>query len=130
MCTQLTLCDICSILASVANERSWKDGTMTQRIGAREARNRFADLMGLVHYGKQSIIVDRAGRPMVAIIPVEVYQQLVAERDARFEVLEHIRGRLPEVAPEEVDQDVSQAISAVRAAESTRQTPSHPPAGD
>jgi prevent-host-death family protein len=103
---------------------------MTQRIGAREARNRFADLMGLVHYGKQSIIVDRAGRPMVAIIPVEVYQQLVAERDARFEVLERIRGRLPEVAPEEVDRDVSQAISAVRAAESARQTPSHPPADD
>mgnify|MGYP000569066614 CR=1 FL=1 len=103
---------------------------MTQRIGAREARNRFADVMGLVHYGKQSVIIDRAGRPMVAIIPVEVYEKLVAEREARFQVLERIRGRLPEVAAEEVDRDVSQAISRVRALEAARQTPSHPGASD
>ena len=88
---------------------------MARRIGAREARNRFADLMGSVHYGKQAVIVDRSGRPMVAIIPVEIYQQLIAERDARFEVLDRIRSRLPEAAAEEVERDVAHAVAAVRA---------------
>ncbi len=48
-------------------------------------------------------------------------------REARFEVLERVRGRLPEVAPEQVEHDVSQAVAAVRAAGAAR---SHPPAGD
>ena len=98
-------------------------GTMARRIGAREARNRFADLMGSVHYGKQAVIVDRSGRPMVAIIPVEIYQQLIAERDARFEVLDRIRSRLPEAAAEEVERDVADAVAAVRAAGAARPTP-------
>ncbi len=86
------------------------------RIGAREARERFADLLGRVHYGGETVIVERSGRPMVAMIPVEMYERLVAEREARFRVLERIRARLPEVPPEEVEQDVAEAVAAVRAA--------------
>jgi hypothetical protein len=52
---------------------------------------------------------------MVAIIPVEMYERLIAEREARFRVLDRIRGRLPEVPPEEVERDVAEAMAAVRA---------------
>ena len=38
---------------------------------------------------------------MVAIIPVEMYGRLIAEREARFQVLDRIRGRLPEAPLEE-----------------------------
>ena len=89
---------------------------MSERIGAREARNKFADLIGNVHYGGQVVIVERSGKPMVAVIPVEMYEQIVAEREARFEVLDRIRSRLPDVSLEEVEQDAAQAIAAVRAA--------------
>ncbi len=57
---------------------------MTIVIGAREARRRFADLLGRVGYGGEVAIVERSGKPMVALIPVEVYEQLVAEREAAF----------------------------------------------
>lgn len=87
---------------------------MVERIGAREARNKFADLLGSVHYSGQVIIVERFGNPMVAVIPAEMYQQLVAEREARFKILDRIRSRLPEVSPEEVEHDVVEAIAAVR----------------
>jgi prevent-host-death family protein len=66
-------------------------------LGAREARNHFARLPGSVHYGEQTVIVERSGKPMVAIIPVEMYQRLVAEREARFQVLDRIRSAMPEV---------------------------------
>jgi len=46
---------------------------MAKRISAREARNRFSDLMGSVRYGGEEVIVERSGRPMAAVIPVEVY---------------------------------------------------------
>ncbi len=89
---------------------------MTIVIGAREARLRFADLLGRVGYGGEVAIVERSGKPMVAIIPMEVYEQLIAEREARFQVLDRIRSRLPEFPEEEVEKDVSQAIDALRAA--------------
>ena len=88
---------------------------MVVHMGAREARNGFADLLGKVHYGRQAVIVERSGKPMVAIIPIEVYEQFVAEREARFEILDRIRERLPEVPVEEVEQDVAEALVAVRA---------------
>ena len=87
---------------------------MTIVVGAREARQRFADLLGRVGYGGEIAIVERSGKPMVALIPVELYQQLVAEREARFQVLDRIRSKLPEIPGEEVEKDVSQAIDALR----------------
>jgi prevent-host-death family protein len=91
---------------------------MTQmRMGAREARNRFADLLGRVHYGGETVIVERSGKPMVAVIPVEMYERLIAEREARFQVLDRIREQLPEVPAEEVERDVAEAVAAVRAAD-------------
>lgn len=87
---------------------------MTIVMGAREARQRFADLLGRVGYGGEVAIVERSGKPMVALIPIEVYEQLVVEREARFQVLERLRSKLPEIPEEEVESDVSQAIDAVR----------------
>ena len=89
---------------------------MTIVIGAREARRRFADLLGRVGYGGEVAIVERSGKPMVALIPVEVYEQLVAEREARFQVLDRIRSKLPAIPEEEVEQDVSRALDLLRKA--------------
>jgi len=87
---------------------------MTIVIGAREARRRFSDLLGRVGYGGEVAIIERSGKPMVALIPVEVYEQLVAEREARFQILDRIRSKLPEIPEEEIEKDVSQAIDALR----------------
>ena len=89
---------------------------MTKRISAREARNKFADLMGSVHYGGEEVIVERSGRPVAAVIPVDMYERLVVERRARFEVLDEIRSRLPDVFSEEVEKDVVLALKKVRTA--------------
>jgi prevent-host-death family protein len=95
---------------------------MTIVIGAREARQRFADLLGRVGYGGEVAIVERSGKPMVALIPVEVYEQLIAEREARFQVLDRIRSKLPEISEKEVEKDVSQAIDAIRKSAPKKQT--------
>ncbi len=89
---------------------------MAKHISAREARNKFADLMGSVHYGGEEVIVERSGRPMAAVIPVEMYERLVSERRSRLEVIDEIRSSLPDVSPEEIEKDVSRAIEKVRKA--------------
>jgi prevent-host-death family protein len=87
---------------------------MTIVIGAREARQRFADLLRRVGYGGEVAIVERSGKPMVALIPIEVYELLVAEREARFQVLDRIRSKLPNIPEEEVEKDVNWALDALR----------------
>ncbi len=87
---------------------------MTTRIGAREARNNFATILGRVHFGKETIILERSGKLMAAMIPIEMYEQIIAEREARFQVLQRIREKLPDVSAEEVTDDVADAIHAVR----------------
>lgn len=95
---------------------------MSVHIGAREARSNFSDLLGSVHYSGQVVIVERSGKPMAAVIPVEMYQQLIAERETRFQVLDRIRHRLPSATEDEVERDVAEAIAAVRAAHAERDT--------
>lgn len=89
---------------------------MAIRVSAREARNKFADIMGSVRYGGEEIIVERSGRPMAALIPVDTYERLVAERRVRFEVVDQIRSSLPAVASDEIEKDVAQAIHSLRSA--------------
>lgn len=93
----------------------FKRCSMTIVIGAREARQKFADLLGRVGYGKEVAIVERSGKPMVAVIPVELYEQLVAEREARFQVVKDIRVRLPEFSEDETAEDIAQALREMRA---------------
>ena len=90
---------------------------MAKHISARDTRNKFADLVGSVHYGGEEIIVERSGRPVAAVIPVKMYERLVAERRARFEVMERIRSRLPQASLEEIYNDVSEAVAEVREAD-------------
>jgi prevent-host-death family protein len=85
-------------------------------MGAREARTQFADLLGRVHYRGETIIVERSGKPMVAVIPIQLYEQLLAEREERFTVIDRIREKAPDVPEEEVVDDVAAPLAAIRAA--------------
>lgn len=87
---------------------------MVTLVGAREARNHFSDIVGRVHYRGETIIVSRSGKPMVAMIPVELYERLIAVREARFAALDRLREQLPAYSEEEVARDVAEAIAAVR----------------
>jgi prevent-host-death family protein len=87
---------------------------MAKRMSAKDARSKFSDLLGTVNYGGEEVIVERSGRPVAAVIPVPVYERLVAERQTRFEVIERVRSRAPKASLEEIEADVRQAVAKVR----------------
>ena len=87
---------------------------MAIHIGSKEARNKFSELLGSVRFGKEEVIMERSGKPMAAMIPIETYELVIAERRARFEILENIRSRLPDISSEEIDKDIADAVSMVR----------------
>lgn len=71
-------------------------------------------LIGRVHFGGEAVIVERSGKPMVAVIPIDLYRCIEVEREARFEVLDQLRRRLPNVPEDEVMRDVLAALEAGR----------------
>jgi len=95
---------------------------MVERIGSREARRNFADLLGRVRYGGEVIIVERSGTPMAAMVPIELVEQVLAEREARFEVVDRIRERTAGYSEEEIARDVDEAVAEVREANRKRDT--------
>lgn len=87
---------------------------MTILIGARDLRQKFAEILGKVGFGGDVAVVERSGKPMAAIIPIEMYQQLVAEREARFQIVEKIQNGQQTRPVEEVEKDINAAIKRAR----------------
>lgn len=75
---------------------------MTKCIEIWEARSEFVDLMDSVHYGGQTVIIERFGRPVAAIVPVETYQQLIAHSEGSNG---NHRIRLPQATSESLFED-------------------------
>ena len=86
----------------------------TKTVPALTARTQFGQLMKDVHQGRTRVLVEKAGVPMVAIISAQEFDQLVAEREARFDVLDRIRRRLPQLPDAEIEKDVAAAVKQVR----------------
>ena len=93
---------------------------MTLQIGAKDARAKFAELLGRVGFGREEFVIERSGKPMAALIPMEVYEQLVAEREARFEVVEHMQNKQPGLPAEQIEADVDEVIKQARASRAAR----------
>jgi prevent-host-death family protein len=95
---------------------------MVERIGSREARRNFADLLGRIRYGGEVIILERSGSPMAAMVPIELIEQVLAELGARFEVVDRIRERTTGYSEEGITRDVDEAVAEVREAAHERDT--------
>jgi prevent-host-death family protein len=87
---------------------------MTRTVAAIEARQRFGQLMNEVQLRHDHVIVERDGKPMVAVVPVEEYEAWMRHRGDFFAQVEAVRARNQSVAPADLAADVRQAVAAVR----------------
>lgn len=88
--------------------------TKVKTIPAVTARVHLGDIMKRAFRNREHFIVEKSGLPMVAILNANEYFELVQEREARFAVLDRIKTRIPETAPEEIERNVQAAVQAVR----------------
>lgn len=86
----------------------------TKTIPALVARTQLGRIMKEVQSGQIRVLVEKSGIPMVGIISADEFQRVIAEREARFEVIDRMRRRLPSVSETEVQQDVRDALKQVR----------------
>ncbi len=86
----------------------------TKTIPALEARTQFGRIIKDVQAGRVRVLVEKSGVPVVGIISAEEFRRVVAERDARFEVVDRIRQKIPKVPDVEIERDVREAVGNVR----------------
>jgi prevent-host-death family protein len=93
---------------------------MVKRLSAKEARDRFAEILGQVHFGKDTVIVEKAGKPVAAVIDMERYERLARAWDEPFAILDRIRARNRDKHSEQVESNIAAAVAEVRAASRTK----------
>ena len=87
---------------------------LVKKMSAKEARNSFSDLLGVVYYSKEAVVVEKRGKPVAVVISPEDYERLLAARDERLAIFDEIRARNTEVTPEEAEEDATREIAALR----------------
>ena len=94
--------------------------TVIKKINALKARQQLGELLEGVYYKGDQYIIERAGKPMAAVVPLwqlEEWQQRRAEFFAKVEALWE---KNKDVAPEVIEQEIEEAVRTVRKASARR----------
>ena len=87
---------------------------MRKEISAMELRGKLGELLDGVYRNGDRLIVKRANKPLAAIVPIEVYEQMLKQQEANFSVLDRMWKKVPAVNEEEAQTDIEQAIAEAR----------------
>ncbi len=87
---------------------------MEKIIGVTKARDEFRKIVDEVQYRGDKYVINRHGKPAVAVVPVQVYENWKQQRNRLFDLINEVQAANPEADPDEVMQDVLAAQQAVR----------------
>lgn len=89
----------------------------TRRLSVRDARATFSELLGQVHFTREPAIVEKKGRPFVAIVSLEDYEWLKRAKESAvaqaWEAIDRLQERNADKDPDEVTKDVTAELEAV-----------------
>jgi prevent-host-death family protein len=87
---------------------------MVKKLPALKARQNLGQVMNEVALRGDEYIVERAGKPLVAIISMDKYRMLEQDRDAALEALNGIWKKMKGEDPETIERTIDDAVKAVR----------------
>jgi len=94
---------------------------MEKTLGSATVRRKFGELLEEVYYRGDKIVVERRGRPMAALVPIELYKKWQAQREQFFALIDQVRERNEDIDPEVLEQEIEAAIRAMREEHKIRQ---------
>ncbi len=89
---------------------------MKRTVSAVEARQRLGELLEGVFYRGDEVIIERAGKRMGVVIPVERYAIILQNRQHLEELIARTRAANKDVPEDEFEREVTAAIAEVRRA--------------
>mgnify|MGYP001375876727 CR=1 FL=1 len=87
---------------------------MYKRISALKARQNLGQVMNEVALKGDDYIIERAGKPLVAVIPIKKYQSLQQEIGEFFESLSKMRANLSRGDEKNMDGLIGEAVTVYR----------------
>jgi prevent-host-death family protein len=89
-------------------------GNMETTIDVAEASEQFPTIMDRVQYQKDRLVVSSHGKPAVAVVPLEIYENWKQQRQRLFNLIREVQAANPDADPDEVMQNVMEAQQTVR----------------
>ena len=87
---------------------------MLKKLSAMKARQNLGQVMNEVSLKGDDYIIERAGKPLVAIISMEKYKILQKGREEAFRALDKIWGKMKSEKPGIVEKTISEADRSAR----------------
>ena len=88
---------------------------MTKRVNALKARRNLGQLLEEVYYKGDQYVIERAGRPMAAVVPVWQLEEWQKRRQRFFGMVGELWQRNKKEKPDVIEREVEDASRAVRA---------------
>ncbi|MCA9948913.1 MAG: type II toxin-antitoxin system Phd/YefM family antitoxin [Anaerolineales bacterium] len=87
---------------------------MEKTIGVTKARDRFRSIVDEVQFRGDKYVINRHGKPAVAVVPVDIYENWKKQRSRLLALINEVQAANPEANPDEVMQDVLDAQQTTR----------------
>lgn len=87
---------------------------MEKIIGVTQARDELRTIVDEVQYRGDKYVINRHGKPAVAVVPVQIYENWKQQRQRLFELIKEVQAANPDADTDEVMQDVLEAQQAIR----------------
>jgi prevent-host-death family protein len=84
-------------------------------VNAMQARKQFGRLLEEVFYQSQRVIIERAGRPMAVLVPLEQYRQWQQQRATFFAMVDEVQARMRQLSPAELEAIIAEAAAVAKA---------------
>lgn len=91
-----------------------KEYKMLKKLSALKARQNLGQVMNEVSLKGDDYIIERAGKPLVAIISMEKYQILQKEREEVLRALGKVWEKMKGEKPEVVERTIGEAVKSAR----------------
>jgi prevent-host-death family protein len=93
---------------------------MVKKVNALKARQNFGQMLEEVYYKGDQFVIERAGKPMAAVVPLWQLEEWQKRREQFFAAVEEMQQHNLKVKPEVIEREVQEAIRAVRTKASRR----------
>ncbi len=91
---------------------------VVKRMSSRDARANFSELLGLVYYTQEPVVVEKKGKPVAVMISPREFERIQQEREERrqagWEAVRRVQEANRDTDPDEVYRDVTAVVDEVR----------------
>jgi prevent-host-death family protein len=87
---------------------------MLKKISAMKARQNLGQLLNEVSIRGDSFIIERAGKPLAALVDMERFHQLHEDQDAAYQALKKVWEKMAGADNQEIGDALEEALRATR----------------